>query len=46
MRLYEYQAKRIFSENQLKVPRGTIASSPLEVFETVKEFGSPVAVKA
>jgi succinyl-CoA synthetase beta subunit len=46
LRLYEYQAKRIFAENGLKVPRGVTASDSYEVYETVREFGSPVAVKA
>jgi succinyl-CoA synthetase beta subunit len=46
LRLYEFQAKRIFSENGIKVPRGTIASTPSQVFDTVKEFGSPVVIKA
>ena len=46
MKLYEYQAKRIFSENGIKVPRGIVASSSFEVYETVKEFGAPVVIKA
>lgn len=46
MRLYEFQAKRIFVENGIKVPRGIVAHSSYEVFEIVKEFGAPVIIKA
>ena len=46
MRLYEFQAKRIFRENGIKVPRGIIAESSNEVFEIVKEFGTPVVIKS
>jgi len=46
MRLYEFQAKRIFVENGIKVPRGIVASSSYEVFDVVKEFGAPVIIKA
>lgn len=46
MRLYEFQAKRIFRENGIKVPRGIVVSSSFDVYEIVKEFGSPVIIKA
>lgn len=46
MRLYEFQAKRIFVENGIKVPRGIVVHSSYEVFEIVKEFGAPVIIKA
>lgn len=46
MRLYEYQAKRIFADHGMKVPKGKTASSPLKVYEIVKEFGAPAIIKA
>jgi succinyl-CoA synthetase beta subunit len=46
LRLYEFQAKRIFRENGITVPRGIKAESSDEVFEIVKEFGAPVIIKA
>ena len=46
MRLYEFQAKRIFRENGITIPRGIIAQSSDEVFEIVKEFDAPVIIKA
>jgi succinyl-CoA synthetase beta subunit len=46
MRLYEYQAKRIFSENGIKTPRGVVASSSIQVVEIVEEFGIPVVIKS
>jgi succinyl-CoA synthetase beta subunit len=46
LRLYEYQAKRIFADHGIKVPKGKTASSPLEVYEIVKEFGGPAIIKA
>ena len=46
MRLYEFQAKRIFRENGIKVPRAINAESSNEVFEIVKEFGAPVVIKS
>jgi succinyl-CoA synthetase beta subunit len=46
LRLYEFQAKRIFRENGIKVPRGVVASSSFDVYEIAKEFSSPVMIKA
>jgi succinyl-CoA synthetase beta subunit len=46
LRLYEYQAKRIFADHGIKVPKGKNASSPLEVYEIVKEFEAPAIIKA
>jgi len=46
LRLYEFQAKRIFRENGIEVPRGIEAQSSIEVFEIVKEFGAPVIIKS
>jgi succinyl-CoA synthetase beta subunit len=46
LRLFEYQAKRIFSENGIKIPRGVVAHSSNEVFEIAHEFGAPVVIKS
>lgn len=46
MRLNESQAKRIFKENGIKIPRGIVAQSSYEVFDIVKDFGTPVMIKA
>ena len=46
MRLFEYQAKRIFAENGIKIQRGRVASSSNEVFEIADSFNAPVVVKA
>ena len=45
MRLYEYQAKEVFNENGLKVPRGGVAYTPDEARNIAKDLGVPVAVK-
>ena len=45
LRLYEYQAKEILKENNLKVPSGGIAYSPNEARDISKDIGVPVAVK-
>ena len=46
LRLFEYQAKRIFAENGIKIPRGVVAHSSNEVFEMVQELGTPVVIKS
>jgi succinyl-CoA synthetase beta subunit len=46
MRLPEYRSKQIFAENGLKVPRGSVASTPEEAGRIARELGVPVAVKA
>lgn len=46
LRLYEFQAKRIFAENGIKVPRGIVARSSFEAYEIVKDFIAPVIIKA
>ena len=46
MRLFEYQSKRIFAENGIKIPRGVVASSSIEVFEIAEDFDAPVVIKA
>ena len=46
MRLYEYQAKEIFSQNGIKIPKGLVAYSPAEAGKIEEEWGVPVAIKA
>jgi len=46
MRLYEYEAKEIFAEKGISVPRGIITSSPTEAAVFTKELNKPVLVKA
>lgn len=46
MKLYEYQAKKIFEKFGIPIPRGQIADSPEECEKIAKELGKPVAVKA
>jgi succinyl-CoA synthetase beta subunit len=46
LRLYEYQAKEILNENNLKVPRGGIAYSPNEARDISKNLVVPGVVKA
>ena len=45
MRLQEYQAKEVFSENGLRVPRGGVAYTPDEARNIAKDLGIPVALK-
>jgi len=46
LRLFEFQAKEIFAEHGIKVPKGCVAYSPEEVGKIAEEFGVPVAIKA
>lgn len=46
MKLYEYQAKRLFKEKGIPVLKGEIASSPQEAFAIAQELDKGVAVKA
>lgn len=46
MRLHEYQAKKIFSEHGIPVPRGRLAETPGEAREIAEELGGEVVVKA
>jgi len=46
LRLYEFQAKKIFAEHGIKVPNGRVATSPVEAGKIAEELGVPVAVKA
>ncbi len=45
MKMYEYQAKEIFREYGIPVPKGRVAESPEEAREISKEIGPPVTLK-
>mgnify|MGYP000477535751 CR=1 FL=1 len=40
MKLYEFQAKQVFSNHGIRIPNGRVAYSPEEVNEIAKEIGS------
>ncbi len=42
MKLHEYQAKQIFAQNGIKIPKGKLAKSVEEVEAIVREFGKAV----
>ena len=46
MRLYEYEAKELFSKNGIRVPAGKVARDPEEARKVAEEIGKPVVVKA
>ena len=46
MNLHEYQSKNLFGQFDIPVPKGKVASSPLEVYDIAKELGGTVVVKA
>ena len=46
MKLYEFQAKQIFTKYGIKVPKGSIAESADEVRRFVEEFGGKAVLKA
>src|SRR5271165_1534361 len=46
MDLFEYQAKALFAEHGVRVPRGQVAWSPDEAEQVADELGVPVVVKA
>ena len=46
MRLHEFQAKEIFAEHGITIPRGKVAHSPEEAGRIAAEIGTPVALKA
>ncbi len=46
MKLHEYQAKRIFAEHGIKIPRGALAERPEEVRKIAEELGGKVVLKA
>lgn len=46
MKLFEYEAKAIFSKYGIAIPLGGIATSPAQARETATRIKAPVAVKA
>ncbi len=44
MKIHEYQAKKIFQESGVKVPRGIVADTPQAAANAFSELGSRVAV--
>lgn len=46
MKLFEYEAKEIAQQYDLRVPKGIVASSPLEAKEAFLKMNQPVMVKA
>jgi len=44
--LHEYQSKLRFAEFGIPIPQGKVAHDPQQVYETAKELGRPVVVKA
>jgi succinyl-CoA synthetase beta subunit len=46
MRLYEFQAKNIFSQYGISIPKGQLASSPEEAVKIIKKFGCSVVIKS
>lgn len=46
MILYEHEAKKLFAEQGISVPRGQVAKSPSEADEIARKMGNPVILKA
>ncbi len=46
MKLHEYQAKRIFAQYGVPIPRGEIATSPAQAREIAQRLGKPVVIKS
>jgi len=46
MRLHEFEAKRIFREYEIPVPKGRVVKGPKEAKEASVELGLPVVLKA
>jgi succinyl-CoA synthetase beta subunit len=44
--LHEYQAKRLFAQHGVPIPRGDIATSPSEARDVARELGGRVVVKS
>ena len=44
-RLYEYQSKELLKEAGIRVPEGSVASSPEEARRITQEIGKPVVIK-
>lgn len=46
MNLHEYQAKRLFAEHGVPIPRGDVATTPAEAGAIAADLGGKVVVKA
>ncbi len=46
MNLHEYQAKRLFAQYGTPIPKGEVASSPIEAEQIAQKLGGKVVVKA
>ncbi len=46
MKLFEYQAKEVFAEQGITVPRGVVADSPEAARQAARDVGVPCMVKA
>ncbi len=46
MKIHEFQAKKLFADYGVPVPRGRVASTPAEARKVAQELGKPVVVKA
>jgi succinyl-CoA synthetase beta subunit len=44
MKIHEYQAKQLFAQAQVPVPRGVVARTPDEAAAAFTQLGTPVAV--
>lgn len=45
MKLYEYEAKKVFASHGIPIPKGDVASTPVEAEEIAASIGKPVALK-
>jgi succinyl-CoA synthetase beta subunit len=46
LKLYEYEAKEIFSKYRMPTPKGELATSPKQARDIATKLGVPVAIKA
>ena len=46
MKLHEFQAKQIFAEYGITVPRGVVVKTPGEAYKAVLDFGGSAVIKA
>lgn len=46
MKLYEYQAKEVFKESGINVPKGMLIEDELQVDQAIKSVGLPLVVKS
>ena len=46
MNLHEYQAKRLFAEHGIPIPRGEVATNPDEAYAVAQQLGGRAVIKA